>query len=511
MKFSPVLLLPVLMAGSIPQTAQAGPIMQKGRDVSALLRNDSLARVDADRKNRQDKELRDALIEAMRVNEYGADCIAFDPATDACLLTVEEYNRSLENRDVPIRDAGPDFPSLSDVERERGAALKSLLDGKFLSDYPLSEEARDSLARVFRKAKEERLSAFHKRQGDSALHLLYNRHYASMFQGKEEKTYQVLVSSDSILTDSLRRSGPSKWGRVPFEALTPELARAASEMAVGDSAGPILTPFGFAYLRFASRRKPADIPFEEALPELILLQYPPMKDAARRDDLVAAYYRAHREEFPSPDTARFRIWLLPEALGRTRSGRMKNIREDTARVRSRIVSQTQLPLPLQAEVARRRVRVGRLLGPVRSLFGTWYFQTVDLRKGGRPRALADCRPEIEQALFGSPKWDPEALAASGSKTKESDLWKDIVDAYLSKRDTEIPGTSETAAQGAADAPLSKGKSAQDRLEREKIEWIRKQLVFNFIDPSEIQSGGSKAESNRMQMPGLNGERGSPFP
>lgn len=501
MKSFLILIPSVLMAISIPRTAQAGPILEKGRDISALLRSDSLAREDATRKKRQDKELRDALIEAMRLDEYGADCVAFDPATDACLLTVEEYNRSLETRDFPIPDAGADFPSPGDVERERGALLLSLLDGKFLSDYPLPEAARDSLIRVFRKAREERLSAFRKSQGDSALHLLYARHCASMFQGKEEKIYQVLVSSDSTLADSLwksaladslRRTRPAKWDRLTSEALTPELRAATRDLRVGESAGPILTPFGFAYLRFAWRRKQADIPFEEALPALILLQHPPLEDSARRESSIAAYYRTHREEFLSPDTAQFRIWLLPESAGPERSRRVGNTQEDTARVRSRIVSQYQLPLPVQAETALREVRVGRLLGPLRSIFGTWYLQPIHIRKGGRPRPLADCRPEIEQALFGIPKWDPEALAVSESKSKEGDLWKDLVGAYLSKRDMKRGGTAEAAVQGGTDAPHPRGKEAQDRVDREKSEWIRKQVVFHFIEPPESQPDGSES-------------------
>lgn len=468
---------------SLPAIALTAPIMEKGRDIAPLLRRDSVERAEASRAEVRHRELRDLLAQAMSLDGNGTDCVAFDPAANACLVNVDEFNGAIEGGDFPIGDAGPGFPDRAEVARARGALLSDLLAGKFLSDYPLPAPIRDSLAGVFAKAEAERLAAFRARQGDSALRALYRRHFETLFQGQEERSYRVLASSDSLLADSLRATRPAAWGRIASDALPPELLAAARPLAVGETAGPIRLPFGMAYLRYDSRRKAPDVAYGEALPALVLMRQNATESASRRESAIAGYYRSHREGFLSPDTGTFRVWLVPDLLARVRSGSGKPIPLDTGRVRSRILSQTDLPAEVRARLAPLPLTAGRLLGPLRSPYGTWHLQVLSVRPGGRPMSLDECRGAIARTLFGSPDWNPAAEAIQASRSKQADLWKEIVGAWLAGRAVGNPDP------GPAMDP-------QTRMEREKRAWMGERLVFRYVEPVHLL--GLRAEADKPE-------------
>ena len=468
---------------SLPAIAMAAPIMEKGRDIAPQLRRDSLERAEASHAEARRRGLRDLLADAVRLDGYGTDCVAFDPAVNSCLVTVDEFDRAIEGRDFPIADAGPGFPDRGAVVRARGALLNDLLDGKFLSDYPLPAPIRDSLSGVFMKANSARLAAFRARQGDSALRALYRSHFASLFRGKEEKSYRVLASSDSLLADSLRESRPAAWGRFASDALPPELLAAARPLALGETAGPIRLPFGFAYLRFEAVRKARDVSFAEALPALVLMRQSAAEESARREGAIAGYYQAHRQEFMSPDTASFRIWLVPDILARARSASGKAIPLDTGRVRSRLLPQKELPAEVLARLAPLPLMAGRLLGPLRTSYGTWHLQVLGVRPGGRPLALEECRSAIARTLFGGLDWNPGTEAIQASRSKQEDLWKEIVGAYLAGR------MSNSTAVGPAADP-------QARMEKEKREWMGERLVFRYVEPIGLRAEAEKPAAER---------------
>ncbi len=449
----------------------ASPIIEKGRDISSLLRNDSISRSEADQKNKTDKEHGQALIEAMYVNEVGSECIAYEPTSESCLLSVDEYNRSLASQNFSLQNVGPNFPNLCDIEKEQTALLKILLDEKFLSNYPLQPDAKDSLNKVFQVAKEERLKSFRKHQGDSALHILYRKYYASLFQSKEEKQYQVISSSDSILVDSLYKFTTAKWDLLPQESLPSQLATASAKMSLGESKGPIHLPFGFAYLHFAQKKSTPNISFEAAVPMLISMQNVPKELEILREKVISDYYLAHRQEFLSPDTVQYRMWLLPNSHDKKHFASPKNIQKDTTQIHSLVVQQFQLPEEIQEKLNLYRVHVGHLLGPMRTFLGTWYFLPLNIRNGGMPIALLECRTQIARFLFGTPKWNSETIAKSESQTKENDLWKSIVSAYLS----------------------SQVSNPNSQLEEQKREWYKNQLVFHFINPSVSEISKSNSD------------------
>jgi hypothetical protein len=187
---------------------------------------------------------------------------------------------------------------------------------------------------------------------------------------------------------------------------------------------------------------------------LIALAQKPAAGAGAIDKAVADYHRAHAGEFLSPDTVRFRAWLTPLP----RKGRLNARRqaaEDTSALASLPVDAADLPEALQREIARYpSLRPGDFLGPLRSLFGTWYLEAVAVKPGGRPLTLAESRPRILQTLFGGPGGDPDAFALRDSDAKGNDLRASLAAEYLQS-------------QGPA------------RMERESREWMR-QLVLQYV-------------------------------
>ena len=175
--------------------------MVKGRDIEPLLKAEALSREAASRKQRRAQELSDAMREAMRLDEDGSECVAFDPSRSACIVTVSGFNQSLENNEFPVPDSQADFPDGRDVEARRSAHLKMLLEAEFPMAAPMPGAARDSLERIFQAAVEKRRAAFRRYENDSTLRALYQARYLDLFQGKLQATCKVLASSDSAFSE----------------------------------------------------------------------------------------------------------------------------------------------------------------------------------------------------------------------------------------------------------------------------------------------------------------------
>lgn len=466
---------------NVPLPSLGDPIMVKGRDIEPMLKAEALAREAATRKRRHAQELSDALREAMRLNEDGSECVAFDPSRNACILTVSAFNQSLEGREFPVPDSLTDIPDDRYVEARRSAHMKMLLDAEFPMAAPIPAAARDSLDRIFQAEMEKRRAEFRENANDSALRSLYQARYPDLFQGKSQSTCKVLASSDSAFSDSLFRSdaapaapgqrsafAPSPWQSLPCADLPPELAERVKAAPKGQSIGPIATPYGFVYVRVATRRKSPDIRFEDALPALTALKLAAGEEGSAREKRIASYYQANRGEFLSPDTALFRVWLLPG--GKARRIGPDAAAMDTARVPPRTVLQSQLPARIREELDPVPARPGRLLGPLHSILGTWYFQALQVRPGGRPLALAECRSDIERILFGKSGPDKGEWALEQAQSKVDDIRKGLTVEYLLTRPV-----------AASPADASSRPAPENTLRRSEDAWLHKQLVLRFIE------------------------------
>jgi hypothetical protein len=231
----------------------------------------------------------------------------------------------------------------------------------------------------------------------------------------------------------------------------------------GVLSGPVRAPFGYLFLREASRRGHPDIPMEAALPLVIAWASRPSEGDLGFERDMDAYYREHRDEFSAPDTLTFRVWLLPEPSRSTVSRRLEKrerMHADTADTRSLTVGEKDLPPKLREDLAYYQpCRQGETLGPIRSAFGLWYLRVLEVRKGGRPLTLAESRPALRKILFG---WDgKDALdpVLSEAKARERDLRASIAEQYLMARK---PGAGSS-------------------WERKRNDWMRNHLVLRFVD------------------------------
>ena len=324
-----------------------GPVFEKGRDIRPLLERNAGLEAEAIRDGLRKRELRKTAYLAMRIDEPGEECVARDPRTDACLVSVETFNRTLESWGFSVRDMDPEFPTAEDAKRERSALLRSLLEEKYLETNAPDGQARDSLHRLFDSTRSERIQAFRARRGDSAYRALYKRHFAAQFQGREKRRYLALASSDSAWADSLRLAAPDlpegadragrrppspPWRRMEEDEMPPELLPAATGLKPGETAGPLRTPYGHVFLRLHSARRTPDVGFEAAMPALISLLHAPSGQEKRLEEAVDAYYARNAADFMAPDTVLYRAWLQPDAKRRGGAGKAEWIREDTSRV-----------------------------------------------------------------------------------------------------------------------------------------------------------------------------------
>lgn len=445
--FTAFLLIAALSAYAAAPIANPPP---KGREAEIFLQQQERDRAKAEQKARADRDHRQAMLLLLRLNEAGSECVAYDPSRSSCLVTVEDFNVALEGRSFPAADSGSDAPSPQRIQAMQASVLKEILADRYASDSSLGGPARDSLMQSFETARGKRTRAFVANLGEDSLRALYRRHFADLFQGREERTYRLLASSDSALADSLSRDPKAQWQRAGEATLPPEARDAARRLKPGETTRPIETPFARLYVRLESSRRIPDTRFEEALPILISLATRAQTETDQERH-VTEYYRANQKEFLSPDTLAFRIWLAPAA--QRKGSLQQRLREDTARVGTRIADQTRLPDYLRDELQYYpALRPGDFLGPIRSVLGTWYLQALNLRRGGRPLSLAEARPRILKLLYGSTETRPADVARQEAAIKDRELLKTLAGPLLTG-----PG----------------GRAAYD-------EWMRERLSIRFI-------------------------------
>jgi hypothetical protein len=445
-----------------------------------------------------------AIAQALRLDQYAEDCVAEDPGASVCLLTVDAFNRALEHREVPLRQKDPDFPTQADIDAIRGEVLRQILGEKYFAAAPIPARDRDSLSALADATIFKRNQAFRDTLGEATLRAAYRELFPMVFRGKEESSFEVLASTDSLRLDSLRSAPDSSargaWPIVPEAELPAEALHAARAVRSGAMAGPIRVPFGYIFLREASRRRLPDVPMSAALPLLISQASIPAGGEPGWEKDMDAFYRQHPELFIAPDTLTFRAWLLPQTghtvsrrLPRLNRERMQTHKMDTANVNSVTVHEKDLPLGLREDLSGfLPCRRGEALGPISSVFGTWYLLALDVRKGGRRLTLEESRPGLGKRVYG---WEgPEFLlpAVADAQARERDIRTAITTQYLMTRtaDDKTSGDKDDAIAGSTEAGKA-GSAIPWELKREH--WMRNHLVLRFVelpDPGVFPSNAS---------------------
>ncbi|HKP95384.1 MAG TPA: hypothetical protein VJ385_06480 [Fibrobacteria bacterium] len=88
-------------------------------------------RAEAERKAAAARELRERMLRELLLDAPGSECVAYDPAPGSCLVTVRQFNRSLEKREFPANDSGYGHSGPGEVETLRGAVLRKILMDRY--------------------------------------------------------------------------------------------------------------------------------------------------------------------------------------------------------------------------------------------------------------------------------------------------------------------------------------------------------------------------------------------
>lgn len=313
----PLLFTAVLLFAALPlvfASPMQDPNPGKGREAEIFLQGQERERAQAEEKANTERNHRRAMLLSLRLNEAGMECVAYDPSRAACLVTVQEFNDLLEGRQFPAADSGSQAPGPQRIQAMQASVLKEILADRYAADSSLGGPAHDSLMQTFETARGKRTRAFVANLGEDSLRALYRRHYADLFQGREERNYRVLATSDSALADSLSRDPKAPWQRAGEAALPAEARDASRRLKPGETTGPIETRFARLYVRSESSRRIPDTRFEEALPILISVATRAQSESDREQH-VSEYYQAKKTSSEAP--IRFRSgsgWLrLPSA------------------------------------------------------------------------------------------------------------------------------------------------------------------------------------------------------
>jgi hypothetical protein len=434
-----------------------------------------------------------AIAQALRLDQNANDCVAQDPAAGICLLTVDAFNRALEHRTIPLRQKDPDFPTQSDIDAIRGEVLRQILGERYFTAAPIPARDKDSLSALADATVFKRNQALRDTLGEATLRAAYRELFPTVFRGKEEPLFEVLASTDSLRLDSLRSAPDSSvrsaWWIVPEAELPAEALHAARAVKSGAMAGPVRVPFGYLFLREVSRRRHPDVSMDAALPLLISRASIPAEGEPGWEKDMEDFYRQHPESFITPDTLTYRAWLLPQTghravsrrLPRMNKVRMQMQKMDTVNTNSITVHEKDLPRGLREDLSDfPPCRRGEALGPISSVFGTWYLLALEVRNGGRSLTMEESRHALGKRVYG---WEgPEFLlpAVADAQARERDIRKAITTQYLMTRKTDdkTAGDSDNAIAGPAEA--GKAGSAIP-WESKRDDWMRNHLVLRFVE------------------------------
>jgi hypothetical protein len=472
-------LLALAFAASCPslgwsEAASAAQSDDKGRDPDLFAREmAAYKRKEAERKAEARSE-RDRETQALRLSGPPAACVAYDPARDSCLITIEDFNREAETR--PMRPRG--VPGASgDAERAtaRRNLLASLLGPAYL-EFRISLSGKsDSLARLVARAGKRGLPDAGDKEAEADLRKRYRAWYPRLFQPREDIAVEAIGAGDSALADSLRLllsrkapaadsaalagKSPFAWQDVPTAALPQAALEGLDRMPRGETMGPVRTPFGFLLLRWKSRRRLPGIAYEDALPSLP--QLPSDTAAAALDfrNLAREWYRNHPQGLTAPDTTYFRAWLSPSPATKPSAEATATARvsiPDTLRSPLRLRFQ-DLPEQVQGRLGRyRSIHPGDFLGPIPSAFGTWYLSVSGIRPGGRRLEFAEAYPRVLQILYGPGATDPPQAAMRRVQAREKSIWDQVAWNYLVQ------------------------SQDGDKVAADREAWIRGQLDIRFV-------------------------------
>ena len=504
------LLALALAAGA--RDAGAARFDEKGNDLDAVEALNAEVREEAARQEKERLEKSRLYALAVRLDEPDEACLARITRTRACALSVGEFNQAA-SRWLPPADSLPAAVAPVEADSIRKRLLLSLLQDPYLDAQISPGGPGDSLQAVLARADAERAKAWRVHPGDSVLRAVYRKH-SRLFEARTKSTYEILGSSDSAYVDSLSRSlanprtplagaEPLPWRIVPWNSFPSKARGMLASLRPEDTPLPWKSPFGHFLVRLRSRHAIPAVPYAEAVPLLGALQMQPKGLDARQEEQIVAYYAKNRSILTEPDTLLLKAWLKP-GFKRKRGDFFRDVE---LRIRRKLpvgdtmdASPLRLPdsvLPAEARAwvaAHPRLAQDAFLGPLPSVFGTWYFRVLEVRQGKRSLTLEEARARIAEILFPGQDRDPLEMARSYLQSKRSSLRDGLLSSSLEERFR--PGPEERPSPEESPAGENRDSSAMNRTaqprdvwveaetrrrrDEDMAAWIRRELSVQFI-------------------------------
>lgn len=436
--------------------------------------------------------------ESLRIQADSDACLAKHRLRGTCLLSAADFNRF-----AGTVEPDGDMPS-ERIHAVRKAMIKELLRPEFLSDR-LNEAGLDGKVSEAGMAEEKKIwEEAAKSVGHEKLRDLYAR-YRVFFSAKEERTYEVLASTDSVLVDSLYRlasrsaggdsatAGPAvrqhlPWARVADTLLPASLAEAGSKLRKWRCSRLLRWGAGWAVLRPVEMNRIPAASFNDALPSLVGLANFIPPDSAQAAASALAYYNDHPREFASPDTLLLEARLDPGS--EADSGALRP-------AAPRRLIATALPADVQAWLRERDgLSAGMRLGPKQMGLGWWSFRILEAKPAKGGRTFAQVRDSLAQRFQGVQAQAFMARRAESLHRKRRDRGMRIFEEMMDQRNPPTPqeialvlAVDSTLAQFSPDVPAEQRQEMEAHLAASRVRERKRDEDFSaWLNRAVILSG-----------------------
>lgn len=465
--------------------ADANPDGKTAEDDRKAQENNRRIEARLERQRQQEARRYARIQDMLRVKADPAACVASHNREGGCLVSVSQFNAFAGTVE-------PDGAMDADrVRTVRLAMLRELLREAYLADKLRATGLGKEVAEKGMAEEAQVWATAAKHVGQERLRSLYAL-FGDFFARREDRTYEVMASTDSLLLDSLRREavrpragkeapgspsrdgapGPGRsealpWAVVADSLLPAPLADSGKALRKWQCSPVLRWKGGFAVIRPADIRVTPAVPYEDAVPVLVgLANYRPL-DSARAVAEAQAYYQAHPGEFAAHDTLVAEVRLHP------------GTKPDTSldRRTAAFARMSSVDLPADARrwlEGRDSLRTGRTYGPEYRGLGVWTFRLLVARKGKGGPAFDAVRGALMARLARERASAALGLASLDLQRKRRDRGMRIFEALMDERLVPAPEEiARLAATGAAALGVSaNGPPEQVRQDTETMAKLR---------------------------------------
>jgi len=378
-------------------------------------------------------------VKELRLSGKPDDCVAFDPGSNRCIVTVAQFNSSISlmniSKKMP-RDSARD-EILSDLLSDIYLSTRAMQSG--YAEKMATKELLSQNRAAFKNA-QRFISLGRMVTDESKLFETYKKYYRERFSPRDEVYINISGSSDKAYIDSVyrllcrtsvknsrtRRNKASNaeiqrlpWQRSNWNELPDELVRPTDSIDINEFTGPIKTPYGYFIAHLDEVKRSKGLSFDEAYDELVYLA---TRDKWQNVDSILEekafeMYLKDKSRFVTPDTMAITLWLCPYYSDSTRTP----VIPDTLASNGLRLCSVQLPFDVQEKLKEayyQKKNANCLIGLIYTRYGAFSFQVHTNKNGGIQYSFDEVRDYLTAEIKA------EEVKNSGCYAKQQD---DIID------------------------------------------------------------------------------------